>query len=169
MPEFEIVKRGDNTFVGYTQEDHKRYAAYLAKCDGMEPGEFMRLKVVYPRSLVFHNRFMKMLRFAFEQWEPEKARKRLTYKGVPIEKDFEAFRKDTLILAGFYIARYDARGRVKLDAKSISFDNMEDDEFRTVYKPVYEVLYRRIFENKRGYTRDELDLVLAEFERFQPT
>lgn len=168
MASFEIVKTGKGNFVGATQEDHKAYERHKAKLKDMEPGEFLKVKVTLPRSLPFHRRFMAMVRFAFEQWEPEKARKRLTYKGAPIEKNFEQFRKDMLILAGYHKATYDRRGRVTLDARSISFDQMEDDEFREVYAAVYEAIYQHVFVAK-GYTRETFSEVLAEYERFQPT
>lgn len=167
-PEFEIVKTGEGTFVGYTQEDQKLYAAFRKKCDAMEPGEFLRTKVTYPRHVKFHRKFMKMMQFAFENWEPEKSRKRMTYKGLPIQKSFDRFRKDITILAGYGEAKFDARGRVSMDAQSLAFENMEQDIFENVYAAVYEVLFTRIFEAK-GYSRETLNDVLAKFERFQPT
>lgn len=167
-PEFEIVKTGQGGFVGYTQDDQKAYVKHREKMKGMEAGEFLKVKVTFPRNLPFHKKFMAMVRFGFEQWEPEKARKRLTYKGVPIAKSFKQFRKDMLILAGYAVATYDAKGRVKLEARSISFDSMEEDEFQEVYGAVYEAIYERIFVAK-GYTRESFNEVLAKFEHFQPT
>jgi hypothetical protein len=168
MPEFELVKRPDGQFIGVSQEDEEARRRFNKKREKMEAGEFYKVKVSYPRDGAYHRRFMKMLRFAFQQWEPEKERKRLTYKGIPIHKDFENFRKDIVILAGYKVAKFDARGRVFVDAASIAFDNMDDDTFRNVYAAVYEVIYSRIFE-KKGYDREALNAALEEFEKFQPT
>jgi hypothetical protein len=167
MPEFEIVKNTKGVFVGMTEEDQRKYEAFGKKRSAMEPGEMVKVKVSYPRSLGYHRRFMAMLRFAFEQWEPEKSRKRMTYKGMPIHKDFERFRKDIVILAGYGEAKYDARGRVSIDAQSIAFDNMEEDEFRHVYAAVFEVIFTNILEPK-GYTREVASAALEEFEGFKP-
>ena len=168
MAEFEIVKKTDGGFRGYTQDDHAAYLKWRSKMEGMEPGEFAKVKVTFPRSLPFHRKFMAMVRFAFDQWEPEKERKRHTYRGMPIEKNFEQFRKDMLILAGYRKATYDRRGRVSIDALSISFDRMEQDDFVKVYAAVYEAIYQNIFVAK-GYTREDLTGALTEFESFQPT
>lgn len=168
MASFEIVKNSKGGFVGTTQEDHKAYERHKAKLKDMEPGEFLKVKVTHPRSLPFHRKFMKMVRFAFEQWEPEKERKRLKYKGMVILKDFDAFREDMTILAGYGVPKFDARGRVYWKAKSLAFDEMEDEEFAKVYAAVYEAIYRHVFVAK-GYTRETFSEVLAEYESFQPT
>lgn len=167
-PEFEIVKRPDGKFIGATQEDEEKRRKFNAKRERMEAGEFCKVKVTYPRDSVFHRRFMAMVRFGFEQWEPEKKRKRQTYKGMPIHKDFEVFRKDIVILAGYGKATFDAKGRVSLEALSIAFDNMDDDAFRPVYAAVFEAIYTNILEPK-GYTRETANAVLEEFVKFQPT
>lgn len=168
MASFEIVKNNKGGFVGTTQSDHEAYMKHRARLANMEPGEFMKLKVTFPRNPVFHRKFMKMVRFAFEQWEPEKARKRPKYKGMEIHKDFDKFRDDMVILAGYGDAKYDARGRVTLEARSLAFDHMEEETFQKVYAAVYEAIYQHIFVAK-GYTRETFSEVLAEYERFQPT
>ena len=168
MPSCELVKTGKGDLIGFSQDDHKVWEKFKRWWKDLEPGEFFTLTYKQPRNPVFHRKFMKMVRFAFEQWEPEKARKRMTYKGLPIHKDFEQFRKDMTILAGYGIAKFDARGRVTMDAVSLSFDKMDEDTFEKVYRAMYEVLYEHIFRAK-GYSREELNRVLEEFERFQPT
>jgi hypothetical protein len=167
MPEFEIVKT-QKGFRGATEQDQAAYAKHLMKRDDMEPGEYMRIKVTFPRSLPFHNKFMAMVRFAFDQWEPASSRKRLKYKGAVILKDFDKFRDDMLILAGYGVAKFDLKERVSWEAQSISFDSMEQDDFEKVYAAMYEALYEHIFVAK-GYTRESFNEVLAKFEKFSPT
>ena len=51
----------------------------------------------------------------------------------------------------------------RLKAKSMSFANMEQDEFDVLYYAVHDVIRQRILTN---YSREELDEVLAEHEQF---
>jgi hypothetical protein len=166
MPEFELVMTSNGQIRGYTQEDHKRYVAFRDKSQAMEAGEFMRVKVTYPRNVKLHRKFFAMLNHGFEHWEPERGRKRLKHRGVVIAKSFELFRKDILILAGYGEASFDLKGRVKWDAKSIAFDKMDDETFQRVYVAVYDVLLNKVLV---GYSREDFDRVLEELEHFQPT
>lgn len=127
-----------------------------------EPGEMVEIKTLRPRNAKFHRKFFALLTVGFEAWEP--ARKRKTYKGRPIAKNFERFRKDIIILAGFYEQTFDLRGRMKLEAKSISFANMEDEEFEQVYSAVADVLLAKVLTTYKG--RAELDAVVEQIMGF---
>lgn len=163
MPDFEVVKTTKGELRGYTQRDHDFYLKFKRFVKALEPGEFVRLSYHQARNPKFHRKFFAMLKHAFDHWEPERARKRLTYKGRPIEKDFDQFRRDVLIRAGFYRATYDHRGRVHLDAESIAFGNMTEERFEVVYEGVLKVLLEDIFTN---YTRKDLERVIEELQRF---
>jgi hypothetical protein len=99
---------------------------------------------------------MALLNVGFDMWEPK--RKRKSYKGMPIEKNFDQFREDITILAGFYEQTFNLKGEMKMRAKSISFANMEDDEFSELYEAVLTVLLREVCTKYAG--RDELDAVV---------
>jgi len=163
MPEMELVRTSRGEIRGFTEGDDKKWKRYCAWVEGLEPGEFFTLVYKQPRNLRFHRKFFAMLNHSFEHWEPEQGRKRFTYKGRAITKDFDQFRKDILILAGFYEARYDLKGRVELQAKSIAFDKMEEDEFERVYEAVLKVLLEQVLTN---YTRDDLDRVVEQLQAF---
>jgi hypothetical protein len=165
VPEIELVKTTAGKLRGFTEEDEKGRVRYKRFVDELEPGEFFTLVYKKPRDSVRHRRFMKMLRLGFEHWEPERGRKRLTYKGKPIEKDFEKFREEITILAGFYHAKYDLDGKVTLEAQSIAFDKMEDDDFERLYKAVKTVLIEHVLLQCH-YTPETVDAVLEQMERF---
>lgn len=100
-----------------------------------------------------------MLDVGFDAWEPEQKE----YKGMPAQKNKTRFRKDCTIAAGFYTTTYDINGNVKLEAKSISFANMDDAEFEKVYSAVADVLLQKILRN---YTRKDLDSVVDQMMGF---
>jgi len=92
-----------------------------------------------------------LLKVGFEYWNVSDDK---TYKGIPIEKDFERFRKDIAIIAGYYYAVYDIKGNVRLKAKSISFLKMDENEFRDLYSKTIDVFLKNILQQ---YTPGEID------------
>ena len=122
----------------------------------MEPGEIAVAEMVIPRNGKFHRRFFAMLNVGFDAWEP--ARKRKTYKGLAMVKNFDQFREDVIIAAGFYDQTFDLRGRMVLRAQSMSFANMDDAGFEALYSAVATVLLADVLKTYAG--RDELDRVV---------
>jgi hypothetical protein len=101
--------------------DHTRaYEKFQRFVRALGVGEFFSFTYKKPRNQRLHRKFFALLTYAFDHWEPARGRKRLKHHGVPIEKNFEAFRKHITILAGYYTATYDLKGRLELEAKSIS-------------------------------------------------
>lgn len=114
------------------------------------------------RNLQFHRKLMALMQLAFEQWEPPTNE---TYKGEPVGKSFDRFRKDVTILAGYHTATFNIRGELRLEAQSISFANMDEGTFAQLYDKVLDVLMARVLAGK-GYTKADVeDLVnrIAEF------
>jgi len=98
-------------------------------------GEVALLSVRKPRNSAFHRKGMALFRFLYEYWEPE-----VEYKGIPIEKDFESFRKDLTIMAGFkYLYTNAITGEVRWKAESLSFGSMEEERFEKVFNAVLNV------------------------------
>ena len=104
----------------------------------MEAGEISLVEFVFPRNPQFHRKFMALVKIGFNAWEPN--RKRKSYKGRAMEKNFEQFRKDIIILAGYSTQTFDLRGRMLLDAQSIKFSSMDDIQFESLYQAVVTVL-----------------------------
>lgn len=122
-------------------------------------GKVYRMDFTEIRNAKFHRKFFAMLNVGFDAWEPDQKE----YKGILVEKNFDRFRKDCVILAGFYDAAYDINGEVRLTAKSISFANMEEEEFGKLYNAVSNVLLRKVLKN---YSRADLDAVVDQILGF---
>lgn len=122
-------------------------------------GDGVRAKVSRMRNLRFHRKFFALLQLAFEAWEPEPCE----YRGEAAAKNFERFRKDLLILAGFADPAVNLNGEVRLEPRSISFAAMDEDEFQQVYHRVADVILQKVL---RTYTREDLDRVVQEIVGF---
>lgn len=149
-------------FDGFTQADRKAWRRFWGKLKGMEPGELAQMELLIPRDKVKHRKFFALLNVGFDAWEP--SRKHKTYKGMQVAKDFEQFREDTIILAGFYEQTFDLEGRMKLKAKSISFAKMPDDEFERLYSAVAKVLLEKVLTTYAG--REDLDEIVEKIMKF---
>lgn len=121
-------------------------------------GEY-RATFTQPRNLKFHRKFFALLDVAFDAWEP----KPVEYKGISIAKNRERFRKDLIIFAGFGEPVFNIKGEVRYEAKSMSFANMSQEEFETLYGKVVDVVLQRVLTT---YSRYDLERVVEEVLRF---
>ena len=106
----------------------------------LKPGATLIADVRQPRNPLFHRKFMSLLRVGFEYWQPGEVDKK---HGVP-EKNFDQFREDVTILAGFYFPVVRTDGTVRIKAKSISFASMDEEEFERLYQAILTVLLERV-------------------------
>ena len=118
------------------------------KIGGVVAGDFTR-----PRNYQWFRKWWALLQYAFDTWEPP----------VGPEKNFERFRKDITILAGYYDIVPRVRGEPKAEAKSISFASMEQDEFEKLYDATIAALIKFVLKN---YTREDVDRVMANITEF---
>ena len=126
--------------------------AYVAK---LKIGAGVGAKIKRHNNLKFHRKMFALANLAYEAWEPAA----VEYKGALIAKDFDQFREDITILAGFYETHVRLNGDIRLKAKSWSFERMEDDEKERLYSSIINVVLSRILTN---YTKDDLDSVVEQ-------
>ena len=147
------------TSTGYAPADEE---AMAARKKWHKPGTIVTADVKVPRNPKFLKKYMALLRVGFEAWEPPADHE---FKGRPIEKDFERFRHDVAILAGFYTPVWNLKGEMRIEPKSIAFDAMEDDEFERLYSATIDVLLKQVLSAK-GYGRADVDRLVTEILRF---
>lgn len=106
-------------------------------------GSIVTVEVKQARNYQFHKKLFALFKLAFDAWEPQD----LEYKGNPVEKNFDRFRKDLTILAGFYKAVTNIRGETRLEADSISFSSMSAARFDDLYNKVLDVAWRHVLQH----------------------
>lgn len=147
---------------GLSEEDRKVWRRFWKRVISMQAGELIDVEMKLSRNPKFHRKFFALLNLGFEAWEPDARFK--AYKGDPILKNFDRFREDVTILAGFYEQTFTLDGSMTLRAKSISFANMDDAEFEKVYSAVADVLLQKVLRNYAD--REELDKVVEQILGF---
>jgi hypothetical protein len=125
------------------------------KISKLPAGVLVRAEVKQVRNPGFHRKFYALCRVGFDAFEVPQGTE---YKGYEVQKDFETFREDVTIAAGFCTVTYRINGDVRVRAKSIKFGRMKQDEFERLYSQVADVLLQKVL--KHYGNRETLDNVI---------
>ena len=117
---------------------------------------------VKPRNYRFHRKWFALVKFAYEHWQPSHLQD-AKWKDVIPEKSFDRFRKDLIIMTGRYDAVYRVDGSVRIEAKSISFASMDEEEFQKLWNSTTTVILDKVLTT---YTSDDLKQVVKRLEQF---
>jgi len=152
--ELALMKTMDGSFRPVTAEDVDAVARVKA-------GQIVRCKFTRMRNYRFFRKWWALVGFAFEYWEPKLDAPR--HKGVVPRKNLDRFRRDLTILAGYYDASYRLDGSVRIEAKSISFSSMDEEEFEKLYSATIDVVLQKVLV---GYDRRQLDDIVNQLLGF---
>jgi hypothetical protein len=112
------------------------------------------------RNYAFHKKLFALLNLAYEYWEPGEINSEY---GKP-EKNFERFRKDLTILAGYYHVEHSlSQKHMKISADSISFAKMDAETFEKLYNRILDVIMKKILPNM---SKDEIETLTNKFLEF---
>lgn len=112
------------------------------------------------RNLAFHRKYFALLNIAYDQWVPGEINSKY---GKP-EKNFNRFRKDLTILAGFYTTTIRLDGSPRIEAQSISFAKMEPEEFEKLYSKSIDVLIKYVYKSKMS--KEEMEKLVEQYLQF---
>ena len=112
------------------------------------------------RNYSFLKKWFALLNVGFENWEPWEVRSEY---GTP-EKNFERFREDVTILAGFYRTTIRLDGSVRVEAKSVSFGKMSEEDFADLYSKTIDVLLKRVYHG--SVSEAELNDIVEQYMGF---
>jgi len=122
--------------------------------DGVH-GDFKKI-----RNIKFHRKYFALLTVGFDNWEPGEINSKY---GKP-EKNFDRFRKDLIILSGFYENTVRLDGSVRIEPKSISFAKMSAEEFADLYTKTIDVLIKFVY--KQDMDPEKLNQIVESYLMF---
>ncbi|QFY42978.1 DUF1367 family protein [Candidatus Methylospira mobilis] len=128
----------------------------------LKVGHPVSVEIKRPRNYRFHKKMFALFKLAFDVWEPGE----LKYKGIVVEKEFNRFRKDMTILAGFCKPVYCINSEVRLEAESLSYSGMDADRFDLVYRAVRNVVWKHVLQHAGYRSEAEVDRVVNELMGF---
>ena len=118
-------------------------------------GKPIRVTAQEMRNGAFFRKWWALAKTAYDLWTETMPVPVQQYKGMDVLPDFDRFRRDLVILAGFYRAVYNARGEVRLEAESLKWSSMTEERFDELYSKTIDVILRSILPN-RGLTEEGL-------------
>ena len=86
----------------------------------------MLVTVTRPRNIGMHRKFFALMDLAFENQDKYTA--------------FEAFRKEVVMRAGWYIEHHHITGKISYEAKSVSFTKMDELEFQELFYKCIDII-----------------------------
>lgn len=126
-------------------------------------GSEVKAKITRERNAKFFRKWWALAKIAFDIWS--ETMPTMEYKGQRVLPDFERFRKDLTILAGFYRPVFNARGECRLEAESLAFGRMTEERFDKLYSATVDAVLQKVLPNS-GITQDELNAAVEQMVGF---
>ena len=111
--------------------------------------ERFKTGVIYPveikqsRNPGFHGKVFSFLQFCFEHWSADKTDARFKTSAA----QFDTFRQNLTVLAGYKDVTFTIDGRLRVDAKSLAFNAMDQAEFEACYSALINAALVHVFGN----------------------
>ena len=109
-------------------------------------GAVVKADITNPRNVAFFRKWFALVKVAFGLWEETGIR--ATYKGQEILPNFNKFRKDVTILAGFCHPVLNVNGELRMEADSIAFGSMSEETFEKLYAATLTTIVHRVMKGR---------------------
>lgn len=118
---------------------HPASDAIAERLTKFKTGEMYMVEIKRSRNPVFHRKVFAFFNFCFEYWRCDR-------EFLDELKQFEVFRSHLTVVAGYFDELYNLKGEVRIEAKSLAYDSMDDDEFQAFYSALINAAMRTIFQ-----------------------
>ena len=113
--------------------------------------EHYEVDIKLNRNPAFLRKVMLFFKFCFNHHNGD-----LVHKYCSESEQFDRFRKDLTILAGFYVQSVRLDGSIRVEAESLSFANMKEERFQECYLALIRAALKYIFANADVNTENQL-------------
>jgi len=104
-------------------------------------GESYEIEIKLSRNPAFLRKVFAFFNFCFDHWDGTKV-----HEHASPAQQFDTFRKDLTILAGFYTQRVRLDGSFRTEAESLSFGSMTEERFQECYTALTRAAMKHIFK-----------------------
>jgi len=112
----------------------------VEKLNKFKTGDVYEVEIKLKRNQKFHKKVFSFLNFCFAHWKGDN-------EFQDEAKQFDVFRANLTVLAGFYDSFYNIKGEVRVEAKSLSYGSMSQEEFEKFYTAAINAAMKHIFNN----------------------
>lgn len=121
----------------------------LEKLNKFKTGEQYTVELKLTRNLAFHRKVFAFFQFCFHYWKGDNEFQSET-------KQFDVFRNHLTVLAGFYEQHANIYGEIRIEAKSLAFSSMSQEEFEECYNALIQASMKHIFKTYDENTLNQL-------------
>ncbi|EBV0896195.1 DUF1367 family protein [Salmonella enterica subsp. enterica serovar Agona] len=137
--QFDLVKHPGGTFTPAHDIDLERLQRF-------KNGEMYTAEIKLTRNPAHHRKAFAFFNFCFAHWCANRA----GLEHMNEASQFDRFRKDLTILAGFYEQTVRLNGEIRTEAQSLAFSNMDQEQFERCYSALINAAIKHVF----GSTKD---------------
>lgn len=141
-----LIKNMQGALIPASEED-------LDKLKKYQVGATISADITQMRNAGLHKKWFTLVRVAFGLWVEMCEMPK--YKDQEVQPNFEKFREDLTILAGYSNIVVNINLEARAVAKSIGWGNMSQDEFESLYQATINVILGKVLANK-NVTEDRL-------------
>lgn len=119
-----------------------------------------------PRNGAYFRKWWALVQLGYDYWADNA--KTLEFRGQPVLPDFDRFRRDVTISAGFFYPVANLKGEVRIEAESLKWASMTEERFNALYDATVRVLLARVFNGEvcKNWTESELRSVVEQVSEF---
>jgi hypothetical protein len=110
------------------------------KLTALKTGELYNVEIKRHRNPQFHRKVFEFMNFCFHHWKSDRE-----FMNEPAQ--FDVFRKNLTVIAGYYDEFYTISGSVRIEAKSLAYSSMSQEEFEDFYSALIAAAMRTIFKD----------------------
>lgn len=119
------------------------------KLNKFKTGQLYEVEIKLTRNPAFHRKVFAFFNFCFAHWKGDN-------EFQSEQKQFDVFREHLTVLAGYYDSYYSITGSVRIEAKSLAYSNMNQDEFEECYIALTNSAMKNIFRSADQNTYNQL-------------
>lgn len=112
-------------------------------------GETYEIDIKQVRNPSFHRKVFAFFNFCFTHWRCDR-------EFLNESKQFDVFRQNLTVLAGYYDQLYNIKGELRIEARSLSYGSMSQDEFEGCYSALIQAALKHIFKTADESTYNQL-------------
>ena len=121
----------------------------VEKLHKFKNGETYEIDMKLTRNPQFHRKVFAFMQFCFNYWQND--------NDYQTERaSFDVFRSNLSVLAGYSEKYYSIDGSVRVEAKSLSYGNLSQDEFEEFYSAIIKAAIGTIFQDADENTINQL-------------
>ena len=130
-----VTKLAGGSLVPFSDMDAEKLMKY-------KTGGSYEIDIPLSRNPKFHGKVFAFFHFCFEHWSHEEGHEHLNNNA-----QFGVFRNHLTVLAGYYDSFIGIHNDVRVEAKSLSFSSMSEEEFQDCYSALINAALRHVFHS----------------------